>query len=746
MLDQTPAPAAEESPASAPAAAARLPEPEDEDDSIPMPVSLESLLAADAAAAPEAEAVDVAELTDGTSAAGLPSRRRRRDAAEAPTEEPAPDTGMIGLPVRATADQLSALDAEAAPFTPVVSPTEVAPQTPEERSSMFRGFRSRRDSTSEQAPAPAEEATPQPMADALAVPMLEPDAEEMDDVAQVEAPVADAAPETEEPAPVLAEAAGMLAALEAFRRAAGDEQGDADEAASVEPALEDDAASAMEPDAEPAVEDQAEAPALDTDDEPETEVAEAETAEVETAEAGEESSEASASTVFSLPKLATGEVPVSPLARSPYGAAFSGARPVAEPDIESDAEAVVALEAEPTDEAVVEPDVEPTDEAVVEPEAEPEDSSAFVVPMLEEDPDEPVMEEAEAPVDAVPQLEEDEEAEPAEAAAPWADGAAFAMATTLLDEPAPAPAEPEQATDSVETTEPDDAERSFDPAADAGVESVALDDSIYAYQPPQPEPARPEPTMDDIVGQPSGEEAGRAGFFGRLFGRGKHGEPDHEPAPARDTRPPFASPAFEPGHDHLEDIYHPPAPAPDIAPHPAAEPEPEPQAASFTPEPAAESLFEPEPFPEPEPAPARVTPEQLAEPTGWESAGESALAASDKAAPTVYQPVIDTEHSSGRSFADDEADLTRSVFSELNSLSESRPKVDKTKAGLQRRQRPADAPDEVTPIEDEVTLAPKERDAEAVRDRFSSFYSGTQRAREDAAELQLRSTPQPANE
>ncbi|MFV0634637.1 ATP-binding protein [Demequina sp.] len=139
--------------------------------------------------------------------------------------------------------------------------------------------------------------------------------------------------------------------------------------------------------------------------------------------------------------------------------------------------------------------------------------------------------------------------------------------------------------------------------------------------------------------------------------------------------------------------------------------------------------------------PGYFTPDQLAQPAGWEAAGASALQAAEPEVATSYQPVIQPDLSGGN-----DADVTSAVFSELSSLASSRPKVEKTRAGLQRR-RPSDAaPVEVKPLEEAADLAPKDRDAEAVRHRFSSFYSGTKRARDDVAAFEHQVSPAEANE
>ena len=119
------------------------------------------------------------------------------------------------------------------------------------------------------------------------------------------------------------------------------------------------------------------------------------------------------------------------------------------------------------------------------------------------------------------------------------------------------------------------------------------------------------------------------------------------------------------------------------------------------------------------------SPDQLARPLGWEAAGASALQAAAPDTATEYRPLvqIDPEPIGDGDFASD-------AFSELSSLAMERPKVEKTRAGLVKR-----APVERKPAEPEQPVAPSPhaapRDAEAVRSRFSAFYSGTQRARTD---------------
>ena len=677
---------------------------EEDDDSIPMPADIEALIAADASAAPVATPVSHADLTEGVSGVGLPTRRRRSQGDDSASGE---ERNVIGLPVRATADQLSALEAEQAAFTPAVSAAEVAPQTPEERASVFRGFRPRRESE----PAPTTGAVP------VVPPAVEP------------------TPEVQESGPTPASVGGAFAAFDAIRRAAAAQQEASQQAVSVP---------------EPVVAPEPEAPALPTFSMPKLSTSEMPLAPLaRRSPAVEEPAveEPAAREVVSEDPPAA---PASPFARSPYGAPFAAGEPALQPDAFA-----------PFDPASI-PGLEPDDHEVVAFAADEHEPAPASVPVLEDnapvatpEPEPVALPWAQAPAPAAiaepvyepePAMEAAVEHEEASARAPWLDAAAFTTAAAAVAE---APAEPAPYQPLV--TGPTTPEPQPEAAPDAGVTQVALGDP-YGY-------AAPHPTMDDIIAQASGEEAGRAGFFGRLFGRGRKGD-EPAPASAMPTRAPFAPISNEPvapapGASAFEPEVTPPAPpaAFDPAPYLPPTPAPTPPPASFTPEPGA-PVAEPFAFipapaaPEPAPAqPAAFSPEQLANPLGWEAAGASALqAATFEAAATTYEPRLDTDHPSGRYYADEEADLTRSVFSELSSLSESRPKVEKTRAGLQKRRAVTAKPVEVTPIAEEVTLTPKDRDAEAVRHRFSSFYSGTQRARSDVEELELRSTPQPANE
>ena len=119
--------------------------------------------------------------------------------------------------------------------------------------------------------------------------------------------------------------------------------------------------------------------------------------------------------------------------------------------------------------------------------------------------------------------------------------------------------------------------------------------------------------------------------------------------------------------------------------------------------------------------------DQFAQPYGWEAAGADALEAAN------YEP--DYRGYSPEAFSapppveDYEADVATAVFSELRSLSSERPTIQRTRAGLTRRERSAVAT--VAPVDVEPRAA--ERDPETVRANFAGFYTGTTRGRADAA-------------
>jgi len=634
-----------------------------------------ALIAADAANAPSGVATEAEDLTDGVSATGLPTRRRREATVEVSAEE---QKKIIGLPARATDEQLSALEAEAPAedFAPAIPASEIAPQTPEDRAQMFRGFRSRRE-------------------------------------------IGDAGVETDPEAESLGHAArrGGIAPEDIVAA----NQSDALEI----PTLEDGGFDSIAPDAIPVLED---------DDEP-------------------------ALAEFHMPRLETPAAEADALdsyddssdrVGAPLAAAAAAAMVV--PMLEDDDEADVASAAPVVPESVptLEPDDDLGDDSLAEPVAE-------VAPAFES------------------------------ASEPEVDGAAAALAVAAQPDPIQpqAPATPFSYADvygSLPTPAPEPAQPAW------GVDSVSLADSSDT----------PEPSLDELIAGSVDEEAAKSGFFARLFGRSKKAKSPAE-APVAEAavaaaavaavaeqavaEPVVGAPTFEPGPEPtpVYDAAPTQAPEPDLATTPAYVPptgfEPEPEPAPVAqPEPVYDSVpayeaphaFEPEPSLEAEPAevvapggafalwtqqpepkadeadPALAampsagqafTPDELANPFGWEQAGASALLANEPESATEYQPVVDTQSDGSPA----QAELTSQVFSEFSSLATERPKLETTRAGLQRR-RSVDSPaPDVTPIEQEVLLTPKDRDADEVRSRFSSFYSGTQRARSDVAEFEQRS-------
>ncbi len=119
------------------------------------------------------------------------------------------------------------------------------------------------------------------------------------------------------------------------------------------------------------------------------------------------------------------------------------------------------------------------------------------------------------------------------------------------------------------------------------------------------------------------------------------------------------------------------------------------------------------------------SPDQLARPLGWETAGASALQAAAPDSAIEYRPVVQISPDSNSMGQEDYASA---VFSELSSLASQRPQVETTRAGLAKRTPVAR---EIVPDEPVQGPPTPPRDAEAVRNRFLAFYSGTQRARDD---------------
>jgi signal transduction histidine kinase len=337
------------------------------------------------------------------------------------------------------------------------------------------------------------------------------------------------------------------------------------------------------------------------------------------------------------------------------------------------------------------------------------------------------------------------------------------ISQVMLEEPSVASAVPEPvARESLIASVAQDAE----PVAAAAQAPEPAPAAAQAHVPFTHEPVTSSPSLDDLImgGAASSHDA-RGGFFSKLFRKSK-GDDEAAPSPAPYTPP--AAPLSTTGGIPVQ-------PAPAQAPWSAGAPVVTPA----TPASGSINAFAPQgefaadphtgglevpgtsswPVQDQYAGPSNVgsltpaagaTPynpgtlggepplysrDDLARPLGWETAGASALqaAAPDQAA--SYQPSVQMDPGP----VGEDEDMASSVFSELSSLSSERPKVERTKVGLQRR-RPADAPaPEVTPIEDVVDAPRVSRDADTIRSRFSSFYSGTQRARTDVAEFE-RST------
>lgn len=726
--------------------------------------SVDDLIAADAAAAPEADAVDTASLSGGVTASGLPARRRRASSSTTPTSDEE-RAKIIGLPARATADQLSALDAEApGGFQPAVSAQEIAPQTAEERASMFRGFRSRKDSE-------------QDMSEAV-----DPEAESMGQAARRGAFGSFGVPEvaasgesdplTDFPMLEEEDPADSAKRAAAFRPSFAMPKVESDDAAAKRAAGEAGLPAAFgardnDPYEDNSIGINAEAAALAAGSEPltipqfEEEVADRATATHPNFEDQD----------MVVPSLEEDDEPVDAPRWGP---------PPSVPEHSGD----VQQEAPQYDEAAQPGAVPSYEESPVQQYPGPEyEAPQYATQQEAPAPQSPAYGVEQVSLETGPTFAATYEAPPAPTGEPISEGvdpAPFGQADTPAPE-APAPA--------VHATPAQTPAPTMDPAELAALTAT--------------------PSMDELM---AGTDDDKPNFFSRLFGRGKKSTDPSEvtAASAPDAPAPFA-PATEAANHaapspHADAMrgFAPAAPEPQVAPiveaAPAFAPEiQEPAPGEFAPvdyspaltpqeapsdpvaplsfAPTVDSPHEPavqpqqdtswnapqapeaDPVPAPTPAPASAaaasffaprsdgaasqaefSPDELASPMGWEAAGASALREAQPEVQTSYSPTVDLD-----SQYDGGSDLS-SVFGEFSSLSAERPKVEKTRAGLQKR-RAADAPPvEVTPIEEEVVVAPRERNAEDVRSRFSSFYSGTARARSDAAEFEKAQATTDANE
>ncbi len=709
------------------------------------PSDIDQLVAGDAAEAPTAVAFDLEEFTEGTTEVGLPTRRRR---AAAGSEVVQDTNSIIALPQRASDEQLSALrSATTSGFTPILAADEVSPESAEARSRVFRGFR----------PLRGPEAVPEDLA---------PDAESLGHAVRRGLPVSDAPVDAveatavpsiapDEPAPPAMAGTAELAATAAPRGADGFEPDDssrdnasevmrnfiADQAGRRDPQqravrqsplittgyIEDDAAGV--PDAQVADEQVSQmlVPQLEDDDEP---VAIApvrqERHTVDDGWHGE--GESAGVDAVSLDEEPDRSAPAdAPVFRSPlYPAAANPWQQQAPRQAESQAAAVAA---------------NPWQQQAPR-QAESQAAAAAANPWQQQAPREAQFEPD--PVTSVPSLDD-----------------------LIMD--------------GAGRSHGEDRGGFFSRLFGKQGKSVPSEDSTVPLPTPQgpaSEPITTGPAPSWALPAREREprvEAEAPQFFGMpTF---QEAEPQErwaaaEELPAHENYSSGYLPAAEPTQvtdqgsyvpvsretpDSEEDLSPQWASLPPMSP---AEPSPYGDRPGFGPAPIQPAPIQPAPIqPAPvqrgreelrrrepsrydmpfEPAPQQggpaafghdehgivYSPDQLARPLGWETAGASALQAAAPESATEYRPVVQISPDSNGSGHEDYASA---VFSELSSLAAQRPKVETTRAGLTKRTPVARevVPDE--PLEAEPSVP---RDAEAVRSRFSAFYSGTQRARDD---------------
>lgn len=634
---------------------------------------LDGLVAADAASAPEAVPVDLDALTDGATPAGLPTRRRRN--ARAGAEAPQETNSIIGLPMRASDEQLTALESAATSgFTPILAANEVSPESAEQRARVFRGFRPLRGDEGD-------------------TPLLPPDAESLGHAVRRGAPEVDLVGQSPEPTPVPA-----LEPDETEEAAAGaDQQGDASEPESP---------FAVEP-ADPR---HTESPV-----------------------------------VRQSPLIATGFTGEDEEAASQY--------PTAPGEVSS--MAIPVLEEDDTDVAGEGPWGRPSDAPSAGVESVSLDDEYAEQPSTAEPPAparEPMFRSPLYPTassDGSPYAAPTQAPE-ADSSGQWQQGEQGQEPQFESDPVTSTPSLDDLIMDSARPSDSDDRGGFFSRVFGRGhkheeqVEAAVQAPAQYEA-PAQPEfvapqhedvdfPPPPDHTPAAPVAPPSGEFAAPAqeltpqpvddasGWIGQAP-PDSFGQPE-APAPGFDPRQQEqaldAAPAgFMPDPTRNEDVEA----EWSYAGNPqAAVPEPTAEVAEPTveaPEPTADD-------PSAHPGAIFYSPDQLANPLGWEAAGESALQAAAPESATEYRPVVQLEEQLAEGAP---ADFASEVFSELSSLAKERPKVEKTRAGLVKR-TPVEREAEAIPSAD-VAAPEVPRDAEAVRNRFSSFYSGTQRARDD---------------
>ena len=662
-----------------------------------------SLVAADAAEAPVAVPVNLDELTGGMTEVGLPTRRRR---AAAVADVALDTSSIIALPQRASDAQLSALQGAATTgFTPILAAHEVSPETAEARSRVFRGFRPLRGNDGEAVDSGADGeslghevrrgagvgdqaqgidvATPASgeIQSAPVLPSRTPASQAP--AVQAPAPQSDAAPSGFEP--VEAEADRSIAVMRNFAIDASDRGGDRAPISRQSPLIRTGYDDDFQRDADgpgPAAPGVTEmlVPQLEADDEP-APVAREQRVEAASAHAPE-------------PVVQSAGVESVSLYEDQAPMAFQVAPQVAAPNPMVSAPTVARASAYASP-------LYPAPSAPVRP-------SPRIEPQFEADP-----------VTSVPSLDEliMDGAGPAQSDyrggffsklfgkggkaenLPGQDAAPAPEARPIADVAPPRPAvswmtPAEQPAEQPEARRVDVEPRSEFVPKDAApqVQDVS---AASAYEPSKAE-AEFAPALPAMPAMPAMPAAAPSPFGG------------FSPAAQDDEGPQWSTLPTD-GHANTAPVA---AEAPVSHFAPAA---PEYRAPFATPSEFAVAELG-----------TTYSPDQLASPLGWEAAGASALQAAAPEAATSYRPVVQISPESGESA---DVDYVSAVFSELSSLVSERPKVATTRAGLTKRtpvarEKPAPEPEQA------VAQAP--RDAEAVRSRFSAFYSGTQRARDDA--------------
>ncbi len=690
---------------------------------------LDDLVSADAESAPEAVPVDIDALTEGVTPAGLPTRRRKRAEVSpeprsgAGSETPHDTHSIIGVPMRASDEQLTALQSAATSgFTPILAADEVSPESAEQRARVFRGFRALRDDP-DQAPLPSS------------------DAESLDHAVRRGAPDA--------------EAVGQASATDSMP--------------SLEPDVPAPPVAMAAPSAEGAVADHpsdrwgAEPPA------PVTEVHAADPRHTEPAvvrqspliAAGYAGEDADPSGSALSPALGDGPTPsmAIPMLEEDEPPPAAPA-PWSQPDSKPSA----GVESVALDDTPYPHDPPPQPPATSEHPA-PQSGPVFRSPLYPA-----------TPSDAEPQPVA-VDGSPGHAGNGWSQGPRDQNHGPRFE------SDPVTSTPSLDELILDDSHvgesdgrggffsrlfgRGRGPQERAESNSPPPADVIT----PEVDPAAASSSLDHMVATPSEPAAMWQGSV-PIPARDENAVPSpseprsHEiPAPVPEQRPQDEDTSMWIGRAPAASFNQPAHPAPDYdatregnapwetqlpapsAPPAAWSPTTRPASvdtpAAFSPDPTRNETYDAEwsvagrstptsaaPAPESSgpgvASHAAYSPDQLARPLGWETAGASALQAAAPESATEYRPVVQIEpQQSGEGFAD----FTSEVFSELSSLAAQRPQVAKTQAGLVKR----------TPVErskepqrsGDVAAPDVPRDAEAVRNRFSSFYSGTQRARDD---------------